>query len=212
MRAYHSPDNGYHDEEELRVLVVTGDALAGAGLVAILRDLPGISARSTRPHRADFSDSDVIVWDCGANGSDRPADLLVDAPGRIPILALTDEAEAAEQLLAYGVGGVLRRNAEPGELGAAIAAVDRGLIVVERSFLPSTPPAPQPAPIEQLTPREIEVIRLLADGLPNRIIAEQLGISEHTAKFHVNAIIGKLGAHNRTEAVTRAARSGLIDL
>lgn len=55
-------------------------------------------------------------------------------------------------------------------------------------------------------------MRLPADGSPNRIIAEQLGINEHTAEFHVNAIIGKLGVHNRTEAVTRAARSGLIEL
>jgi len=61
-----------------------------------------------------------------------------------------------------------------------------------------------------LTPREQEVLQLLAEGLPNKAIASQLSISEHTVKFHVNAIMGKLGAQSRTEAVTRATRAGLI--
>lgn len=65
---------------------------------------------------------------------------------------------------------------------------------------------------EPLTPREIEVIELLADGLPNKIIADRLGISDQTVKFHVSSIIGKLGAANRTDAVRRAARRGLISL
>ena len=54
------------------------------------------------------------------------------------------------------------------------------------------------------------MLQLLAEGLPNKAIAAQLSISEHTVKFHVNAIMGKLGAQSRTEAVTRATRSGLI--
>jgi two-component system, NarL family, nitrate/nitrite response regulator NarL len=63
-----------------------------------------------------------------------------------------------------------------------------------------------------LTPREIEVLQLVAEGFPNKQIALQLGISEHTVKFHIDAILGKLGAHSRTEAVTRAARLGLLVL
>ena len=65
---------------------------------------------------------------------------------------------------------------------------------------------------EPLTPREREVLELLAHGLSNRQIAERLGISEHTAKFHVAAISGKLGAASRTEAVSRGVRRGLITL
>ena len=61
-----------------------------------------------------------------------------------------------------------------------------------------------------LTPRESEVLQLLAEGLPNKAIAERLGISDHTAKFHVNAILGKLGASTRTEALAQAARLGLV--
>ena len=65
---------------------------------------------------------------------------------------------------------------------------------------------------EPLTPREIEVLELLAEGLPNKTIAARLGISDQTVKFHVAAICGKLGAANRTEAVRRAIRRGLVSL
>jgi DNA-binding NarL/FixJ family response regulator len=68
------------------------------------------------------------------------------------------------------------------------------------------------APIEPLTPREIEVLELVAEGLSNKLIAEQLGISDQTAKFHVASIAGKLGASNRTDAVRRAVRAGLVTL
>jgi len=63
---------------------------------------------------------------------------------------------------------------------------------------------------EPLTPREIQVLELLAEGLPNKAIAARLGISDQTVKFHVSSISGKLGAANRTDAVRRAVRRGLI--
>jgi DNA-binding NarL/FixJ family response regulator len=66
--------------------------------------------------------------------------------------------------------------------------------------------------VEELTPRETEVLQLLADGLTNKAIAQRLGISDHTVKFHVNAVLGKLGAQSRTEAVVRATRLGLLHL
>jgi len=65
---------------------------------------------------------------------------------------------------------------------------------------------------EPLTPREIQVLELLAEGLPNKAIAERLQISDQTVKFHVSSISGKLGAANRTDAVRRAVRRGLIAL
>jgi DNA-binding NarL/FixJ family response regulator len=67
-------------------------------------------------------------------------------------------------------------------------------------------------PYEALTERELEVLNLLAQGMPNKEIASQLVISERTAKFHVSSIMGKLGATNRTEAVSLAAQKGLITL
>jgi DNA-binding NarL/FixJ family response regulator len=90
---------------------------------------------------------------------------------------------------------------------------------VDPTFLPALAPvSPETgvagpgdfAPVEELTSRELEVLRLMAEGLPNKTIALRLGISEHTVKFHVNAILGKLGVASRTEAVVRATRLGLI--
>jgi DNA-binding NarL/FixJ family response regulator len=69
-----------------------------------------------------------------------------------------------------------------------------------------------PAPVESLTPRETEVLELVAEGLPNKAIADRLRISDQTVKFHVASICGKLGAHNRTDAVRRALERGLITL
>ena len=72
--------------------------------------------------------------------------------------------------------------------------------------------ADEPLTIETLTPREREILALLSEGLPNKAIAERLGISDQTVKFHVASIYGKLGATNRTDAVRRAVRRGLITL
>lgn len=66
--------------------------------------------------------------------------------------------------------------------------------------------------VESLTPREIEVLELVAQGLPNKAIAARLGISDQTVKFHLTSISGKLGAINRTDAVRRAVRRGLVSL
>ena len=122
-----------------------------------------------------------------------------------------------------GLGfGALQRDATGEEIVAAIAAVAGGLMTLDRRLagaLLATPERSQ-APIperladreEPLTARELEVLQLLAEGLPNKRIAAQLHISEHTAKFHVSASLLKLGAASRTEAVTLAARRGLLIL
>jgi DNA-binding NarL/FixJ family response regulator len=70
----------------------------------------------------------------------------------------------------------------------------------------------RPFLLEELTPRELDVLSLLTEGLTNKAIAQRLGISEYTVKFHVNTIFRKLGAQSRTEAAVRAARLGLIPL
>ena len=76
----------------------------------------------------------------------------------------------------------------------------------------SWPAVDDDKPLEALTPREVQVLELLAEGLPNKAIATRLNISDQTVKFHVSAICGKLGAANRTDAVRRAVRRGLITL
>jgi DNA-binding NarL/FixJ family response regulator len=103
-------------------------------------------------------------------------------------------------------------------LAAALTAVASGMVVIYTGIADAwLPRALQAAPslngeVEALTPREAEVLNLIAEGLPNKTIAIRLNISEHTVKFHVNAILTKLGAQSRTEAVVRATRLGLIAL
>lgn len=125
---------------------------------------------------------------------------------------------AGDRGLAFGA---LRRDATPEEIAAALAAVAGGLITFDRhlaTLLLQPSPVITPSreriagPEEPLTARELEVLQLLAQGLPNKIIATRLHITEHTAKFHVSSILMKLGASSRTEAVTTAARRGLLML
>jgi DNA-binding NarL/FixJ family response regulator len=101
-----------------------------------------------------------------------------------------------------------------GEFGSLAEA--RGSEIVADAFLlaaPADAPELDDAPsIESLTPREVDVIELVAEGLSNKAVAVRLGISDQTVKFHLTSISGKLGALNRTDAVRRAVRRGLITL
>jgi DNA-binding NarL/FixJ family response regulator len=105
----------------------------------------------------------------------------------------------------------LLRNADAEALAAAVNALANGLTVLDRALASvMLPAASAPAPAEALTAREREVLGLVALGLPNKAIAARLVISEHTVKFHINAILSKLGVQSRTEAVVRAVRLGLV--
>jgi DNA-binding CsgD family transcriptional regulator len=107
---------------------------------------------------------------------------------------------------------VLLRDTDGPRLVATLQAAALGLVVVDGPLSAGalrTRAAADPL-VESLTPRELEVLQLIGQGLSNRAIAERLAISEHTAKFHVNAILGKLGAQTRAEAVAQGVRSGLL--
>jgi DNA-binding NarL/FixJ family response regulator len=138
------------------------------------------------------------------------------------MVLLTEPATlaAASSTLRVGVRAVLPNDISPDQLVAALQAAASGLLVLH--------PAQVPAPIingfasatarsrgleelaEPLTPREGEVLQMLASGLGNKEIAAKLTISEHTVKFHVASILGKLGAGSRTEAVSLGIRRGLV--
>jgi two-component system nitrate/nitrite response regulator NarL len=151
------------------------------------------------------------VWDAGAGASSFER-LVETAGGSLRVLAvLADESQALEALGA-GARGVVLRDVDASRLVAAVRAVAEGLMVLDAGAAESVlrPRPPAPAAVEPLTPREQEVLQLLAQGLPNKLIAARLGISDHTVKFHVNAILGKLGAQSRTEALAQAARLGLV--
>jgi len=152
--------------------------------------------------------ADAILWDAGASGA---LDGLREAAARVPVLTLPWSAEQAREALAAGARGVLSRERIEEQLLVSLQAVTVGLLTVDAAFDEAVRPrTPAEALVEPLTPRETEVLQLLAQGFTNRRIGEQLGISEHTAKFHVNAILGKLGAQTRGEAIAHAARLGLL--
>jgi len=129
--------------------------------------------------------------------------------------------EDSLEALYAGARGILPRSAERNEIVVAIKAVTNGLAVLPRELLPTLLnggseadelPDSNDAVRARLTPRELEVLAAMADGASNKAIARRLGISFHTAKFHVAAILDKLNADSRTEAVTRAAQLGLVML
>jgi two-component system, NarL family, nitrate/nitrite response regulator NarL len=128
------------------------------------------------------------------------------------VLAVLADAEQAGEALGAGAQGVVLRDVDAGRLAAAVRAVAEGLLVLDGAAAASAlrPAPPLAAAVEPLTPREQEVLQLLAEGLSNKRIGARLGISDHTVKFHVNAILGKLGAQSRTEALAHAARLGLV--
>lgn len=129
------------------------------------------------------------------------------------MVVLAVDEDLAAQALAIGARGALPREAGGARLAAALRAAAQGLVTLDESFAGALLRPQRPLPeilVEPLTPREVEALQLLAEGLSNKEIGSRLGISESTAKFHVNAILGKLGAQGRTDAVVRAVRMGLV--
>jgi DNA-binding NarL/FixJ family response regulator len=132
-------------------------------------------------------------------------------------VVLSDEPGMANQLARAGLRGwaCLAREADADQLDLAVRSAEAGLVLLDlplaaTSLALSGMVATAPQAMEPLTARELQVLQLVAQGLPNKGIARRLGISENTAKFHVASLCGKLGASSRTEAVTLAARRGLI--
>jgi len=194
------------DHSRLRLIESAPDAAAGEES----RRQPGVVVVAVDAGReADFeSFGNVGGW----NAAGVPIILLVENPAR-----------RISEALPPGVRAILPRNVTPAEIAGAIEGVAAGLYVFYPSDVDSVPmlrpreaPVAEAAPelaeplVEPLTPREIEVLQLLSEGLGNKEIASRLNISEHTAKFHVASIMGKLGAMSRTEAVTLGIRHGLV--
>lgn len=209
-----------------RLLVLSDDALARAGLTALLQeqlaDRPEIMVAGDAalgpdgPTALAFYDPDLLLIDLGWN-ADASGRRLAELELSAPWVALVPQVDAAGIAWQAGALAVLPRTAGPQALVAALLAVSCGLEVAAPDF--GRPP-PNDNDVESgvdlpsvgLTPRELQVLALLAEGLPNKSIARRLGISDHTVKFHVNAVLGKLGARSRTEAAVRAARLGLLRL
>jgi two-component system nitrate/nitrite response regulator NarL len=219
----------------ISVAIVSDDSLVEAALRARLRGGPDpgpLLALVDDPRHAA-----VLVWDARAVEHDDEGLPVLPMAAREPVrttlglkpespphvVALLPHADIDPlPLLAAGVRGLVARDASPSRLRAAIEAVHRGLTVLDEdpadgliaawSPEPTAEAAPSRRRLDALTPREHEVLTLQADGLSNRAIADALGISAHTVKFHVDGLLDKLGARSRTHAVVEAVRRGLLEL
>jgi DNA-binding NarL/FixJ family response regulator len=206
-----------------RVVVLSALPAVRAGLRALIEAGGHYLVAADGPRRAALGDAvdavDVLLLDAEP-GTD--VDDVIQAAAGAPAVVVLGAVDADERLAAALSRPVayLPRDAAREPLLAALDAVTQGLLVLdpvaaERLLVP---PGAQPArtgmaeATDTLTVREREVLQLVAEGLPNKSIARRLGISDHTVKFHVAALMAKLNAASRTEAVHQAARRGLISL
>lgn len=207
--------------DTLRILIVAPDLLARVGLAALLAEQPGLLVVGQLAPTDELDKGlavfqpDLLLWDLGWSTHATLEALSAMTEEGPPLLALIDDEAAVADLWTAGVRGILPRNAAGAVLAAALRALAQQLVVLHPTLIAGAPlpsnPAGEPL-LEPLTARELDVLHWLAQGLSNKLIARQLAISEHTVKFHLNAILGKLGAQSRTDAVVRATRAGLIKL
>ena len=188
--------------------------------------------------RVQESAPDVLLLDCGdrAGPEDRGDDVAralrdlgaLPRPPAIVLLAAGRPRAPGAAAVRAGVRAVLPPEAPGAQILAAVEAAAAGLVTLPPEAMPTLRPpahvradrAPGPVPgaaarargepPQRLTARETEILAMMAEGLGNKLIAVRLGISRHTAKFHVASILDKLGAESRTEAVTIGLRRGLI--
>jgi NarL family two-component system response regulator YdfI len=196
-----------------RLLIAAPSPVVRAGLEALAASNPSLELAGAFPDLASVEAlrPDVVL------AALSPADLIPAANGRAPTyVLLTGEAQPAwtAEAVRLGVRALLPRDASAAEILAAVEAAAAGLAVVAPGDLEPllhAGPQPQASPeTSVVTPREMEVLRLMAEGAANKTIAWKLDISEHTVKFHVASIFAKLNAGTRTEAVTQGVRRGLI--
>lgn len=210
-----------------RVLIISPSAITQAGLSAIIAeesaaDTNGSANRwqvvnaAAQPLVEGWAaDCALVSWPMVGDGLSE-LDLINDLA--MPVVALIDAwSDVALLELLQGRVGLLPGQASGAEIVAALDAAVAGLVAVHPTLLESLLPLPgsiqSAAPSHQteaLTPREVEVLTMLAEGLSNKAIARQLHLSEHTIKYHTTAIFAKLNVSSRTEAAIAGARAGFI--
>ena len=196
----------------IRVLIAAHSAMTRAGLETLVASAPSLQLAGSYSDAsaAEALHPDVLLAEGALEDLPPPA---ARAPA---IVLLSSESQPAftHEAFKLGVRAVLARDASPGAILAAVEAAAGGLAVIEpgelEPLLAASAPVPVSAASAALTARELDVLRLVAEGDANKEIAWKLGISEHTAKFHVASILGKLNAGSRTEAVTIGIRRGLV--
>jgi DNA-binding NarL/FixJ family response regulator len=211
----------------IRVFIVAASPLIRAGLRSMLTDSrvdiagSGADLETISGQLAEV-EPDVVLFEAGADTPEELLNALEDSEvaQEYPFIVLSEQPKAPwlSRALRAGVRAVLPREVTPEQLRAALEAAAVGLVVVQPSELDTILPATVGSSTavdelpEPLTRREREVLQMLAAGLGNKEIAVRLVISDHTVKFHVASILGKLGVSTRTEAVSAGIRRGLVML
>ena len=191
-----------------RLVIVASSTVVRAGLEALAASIPEFLVVGALPDYEGAEDlqPDVIVT----------TEPWREAP-KAPLVVLGDGAhtEWSADAVRHGVRAVLPAGASQEAILSAVDAASNDLALVEPEELESwlgSKTSTASAEESDLTTREHEVLRMMADGAANKAIAWKLGVSEHTVKFHVASILAKLGAGTRTEAVSMGIRRGLIPL
>jgi DNA-binding NarL/FixJ family response regulator len=209
----------------IRVFIVAASPLARAGLQNLLaaRDLEVVASSGTLDALSELladTAPDVVLIDSSSEPFEDALESIVASglAADLSVVLLADGMAAgrAAEALRAGIRAALPGDISPEQLVAALQAVAGGLLVLHPANAYEALPTGSPPSTaldelaEQLTRREREVLQRLASGLSNKEIAAQLNISEHTVKFHVASVLGKLGAASRTEAVSLGIRRGLV--
>lgn len=205
----------------IRLLVAASSAIARAGLQSVAAagsdvEVVGAAGLADLNAALDRWQPDVVLAALDGHQDEPPEELMSlaarDGAPAIVVLAADLQPAWAADALRSGIRAVLPGDVGPREILAAVAAAAAGLVVMHPQDLPALAAerALPAAQTQTLSPREIEVLGMLAEGHGNKTIAWKLGISEHTVKFHVASILSKLNAGTRTEAVTQGIRRGLI--
>jgi DNA-binding NarL/FixJ family response regulator len=212
----------------IRVLIAALSSISQRGLENLLRASTSLQVVGVLSDLRQLSENleelqpDVLVAEITGQDRTPPQEILkLSEEVPVAIVLLVDDANSERDLdaLRSGVRSVLPRTMSPVGIVAAVEAVGAGLAVLLPDGLDTllqesaaSHRTVSPPLVEALTPREIEVLGMMVEGWGNKEISTRLGISEHTVKFHVASIMGKLNASSRTEAVTSGIRHGLIML
>jgi len=210
--------------DAIRILVVDDHPVVRQGLRAFLSSREGLEVvgeaadgdealRKLRHLRPDVALVDLVMPGTGGLEVLRQAAVL-ELATRIVVLTSFAEADQVVPAVRAGAAGYLLKDAEPADLEAAIRAVHRGEALLHpRAAGAVMREVAQPraaSAADDLTPREREVLELLARGLTNRLIARELDVTEKTVKTHVSNVLAKLGVTDRTQAALYAVREGLV--
>ncbi len=209
----------------IRVLVAATSTVRRGGLEAIVRGNSVFKLVGSAPGLVGLAERvrdiqpDVVLIDLPQADTQFVSIAASLEQGDAAVVALIDGPNAnwISRILRAGVRALLARESSAGEIHSAIQAASSGMVLLDPEIARDLVARSRPdssentlETVEELTAREIEVLRMMAEGLGNKEIASRLGISDHTVKFHISSILAKVGASSRTEAVTLGIRMGLI--